>query len=160
MAEAGTTAAPAAQPGQLVDPYRAYNFKLLIKNVTEGHFTEVQRPRRARSSASPTGRPASTRSVRAVPGQVSVLAGDAALRPDLVDDLWDWLMERASRAGRRDASLDRHARPQRARPRSCAGTCRSAWPCEWHGAPLDASSRELAIETLILAHEGIERDRP
>ena len=31
----------AAQPGTWVDPHRAHNFKLLINNVTEGHFTEV-----------------------------------------------------------------------------------------------------------------------
>ena len=29
------TAAPAAQPGNLVDPLRAYNFKLLINGVTD-----------------------------------------------------------------------------------------------------------------------------
>ena len=27
-------------PGAPVDPYRAYNFKLLINGVTNGHFTE------------------------------------------------------------------------------------------------------------------------
>ena len=32
-----------------------------------------------------------------------------------------------------------------------------AWPCEWRGAPLSTSSHDLAIETLVLAHEGITR---
>ena len=41
MTQPTTAAAPAAQPGNWVDPLRAYNFKLLINNVTEGHFTEV-----------------------------------------------------------------------------------------------------------------------
>src|SRR5262245_62187593 len=43
MPEAAETAAPAtpgAQPGTFVDPFRAYNFKLQIQGVTEGHFTE------------------------------------------------------------------------------------------------------------------------
>jgi phage tail-like protein len=35
---------------------------------------------------------------------------------------------------------------------------RSAWPQEWYGAPLDAMSRELAIESLVLAHEGLTRE--
>src|SRR3954467_15911072 len=39
MAELAAT--PAAAPGGQVDPYRAYNFKLLINGVTNGHFTEV-----------------------------------------------------------------------------------------------------------------------
>ena len=34
----------------------------------------------------------------------------------------------------------------------------NAWPQEWYGAPLDAMSRELAIETLVLAHEGLHRE--
>ena len=29
-----------AQPGVFIDPFRAYNFKLVIQGVTEGHFTE------------------------------------------------------------------------------------------------------------------------
>src|SRR5918995_49872 len=32
--------AEAAAPGTVEDPYRAYNFKLLIQGVAEGHFTE------------------------------------------------------------------------------------------------------------------------
>src|SRR5436305_15223709 len=41
--EAGNMAPGAAQsgaqPGVFNDPYRAYNFKLVIQGVTEGHFT-------------------------------------------------------------------------------------------------------------------------
>ena len=33
----------------------------------------------------------------------------------------------------------------------------NAWPQEWYGAPLNAMSQELAIETLVLAHEGLDR---
>jgi hypothetical protein len=38
-AQQGQSAAP-AQTGAWTDPYRAYNFKLEIQGVTEGHFTE------------------------------------------------------------------------------------------------------------------------
>ena len=34
----------------------------------------------------------------------------------------------------------------------------NAWPQEWNGAPLNAMSQELAIETLVLAHEGLNRE--
>lgn len=33
--------APAAQPGNWVDPHRSYNFELIIDKVASGHFTEV-----------------------------------------------------------------------------------------------------------------------
>lgn len=36
-------------------------------------------------------------------------------------------------------------------------TLANAWASEWHGAVLDAMSHELAIETLVIAHEGIQR---
>jgi phage tail-like protein len=33
----------------------------------------------------------------------------------------------------------------------------NAWPARWRGAPLDALNREIAIETLTLVYETIER---
>ena len=33
----------------------------------------------------------------------------------------------------------------------------SGWPCKYIGPTLDAKSNEVAIETLELAHEGLER---
>ena len=43
MPEAAQSTQPTssgAQPGTFIDPYRAYNFKLQIQGVTEGHFTQ------------------------------------------------------------------------------------------------------------------------
>jgi hypothetical protein len=36
-------AATATAPGAYVDPYRAFNFKMEVQGITEGHFTEVSR---------------------------------------------------------------------------------------------------------------------
>jgi phage tail-like protein len=33
----------------------------------------------------------------------------------------------------------------------------SAWPAEWQGPAFNATGSDIAIETLILAHEGITR---
>ncbi len=33
---------------------------------------------------------------------------------------------------------------------------RNGWPAKWEGPDLDASSSEVAIETLEIAHEGLE----
>jgi phage tail-like protein len=35
-------------------------------------------------------------------------------------------------------------------------TFRDGWPCKWDGPDLDASKNEVAIETLEIAHEGLE----
>jgi phage tail-like protein len=150
------TASPAAQPGNLIDPYRAYNFKLLINNVTEGHFTEVAGlgVQVERISYREAG---NNTVVRAIPGRVTYPA--VTLRYGLTSsaDLWDWLMTAVEgRVDRRNVSvvmLD---------PGGSSEVLRwnllNAWPEEWYGAPLDAMSRALAIETLVLAHEGMQRE--
>jgi phage tail-like protein len=151
-----TTARPAAQPGNWVDPYRAYNFKLLINNVTEGHFTEVTGlgVKVERISYREAGNNAI---VRAVPGRVTY--PPVTLRYGLTGspELWDWLMTAVEgRVSRRNASivmLDSSGSAEVLR-----WNLLNAWPQEWFGAPLDAMSRELAIETLVLAHEGLQRE--
>ena len=38
----------------------------------------------------------------------------------------------------------------------CSWTFYNAWPCKWEIAEFDASKSELSIETLELAHDGID----
>lgn len=154
MAEA--VARPAASPGTWVDPYRAYNFKLLVNNVTEGHFTAVSGlgVRVERIAYREAGANAI---VRAVPGQVTYEPVTLSYGLTAATELWDWLMAAVEgRVSRRNVSiavLDASGAAEVLR-----WNLLNAWPCEWHGAPLDAMSRELAIESLTLAHEGLERD--
>jgi phage tail-like protein len=151
------TASPAAQPGNWVDPLRAYNFKLLINNVTEGHFTEVSGMSVAveRISYREGG---NNSVVRAIPGRVTYAA--VTLRFGLTSssqELWDWLMSAVEgKVSRRNISivmLDASGSGEAMR-----WNLINAWPQEWNGAPLNALSQELAIETLVLAHEGLNRE--
>jgi phage tail-like protein len=145
-----------ASPGTWIDPYRAYNFKLVINNVTEGHFTEVT-GLGVRIEQIAYREAGANAIVRAVPGQVTYSA--VSLRYGLTAsvELWDWLMTAVEgRVERRNVSiamLDSTGSAEVLR-----WNLLNAWPTEWHGAPLDAMTRELAIETLTLAHEGLERD--
>jgi phage tail-like protein len=149
------TAAPAAQPGNWVDPLRAYNFKLLINNVTEGHFTEVSGlgVKVERISYREGG----NTTVRAIPGRVTYAAVTLRFGLTASQELWDWLMSAvAGRVVRRNVSvvmLDSSGSAEVLR-----WNLINAWPQEWYGAPLDALSQELAIETLVLAHEGLQRE--
>lgn len=148
--------AHSAQPGTWVDPYRAYNFKLLVNNVTNGHFTEVSGlgVKVERISYREAG---NNSTVRAVPGRVTY--PPVTLRFGLTSsaELWDWLMTAVhGQVSRRNASivmLDAAGATEVLR-----WNLLNAWPQEWYGAPLDAMSRDLAIETLVLAHEGLERE--
>lgn len=155
MAEA--EAKPAAQPGNWKDPYRAYNFKLSFEdNITEGHFTEV----------SGLGvhieridyRPAGANSVvLAVPGRVSY--PPVSLRFGLTDSmvLWDWLMASVEGNVRRRNTTIAVLQPNGSTD-AVRWNLSRAWPMSWSGAPLDTLSRQVAIETLTLAHEGITRE--
>ncbi len=149
-------ARPAAQPGNWVDPYRAYNFKLLINNVTEGHFTEVTGlgVKVDRISYREAGNNAI---VRAVPGRVTYSSVTLRFGLTSSQELWDWLITAVEgRVSRRNVSivmLDSSGVSEVLR-----WNLLNAWPEEWYGAPLDAMSRELAIETLVLAHEGLQRE--
>ena len=150
------TATPAAQPGNLVDPLRAYNFKLLVNNVTEGHFTEVvglgvQVERIAYREGGNNAQ------VRAIPGRVTYAAVTLRFGLTASQELWDWLMAAVEgRVSRRNVSivmLDSTGATEVLR-----WNLINAWPQEWYGAPLNAMSQELAIETLVLAHEGLHRE--
>jgi phage tail-like protein len=150
------TASPAAQPGNLTDPFRAYNFKLLVNNVTEGHFTEVSGLGVQVERIS--YREAGTNSVvRAVPGRVTYPAVTLRYGLTSATELWDWLMTAVEgRVNRRNVSvvmLDSGGATEVLR-----WNLLNAWPQDWYGAPLDAMSRALAIETLVLAHEGMQRE--
>lgn len=142
-------------PGIVADPFRAYNFKLIINNLTEGHFTEVSGLGVKVETIS--YREAGSKSVvRAIPGRVTY--SPVTLRFGLTSsaELWEWLMTAVEgKVSRRNASivmLDSSGVSEALR-----WDLADAWPQEWYGAPLDALSRELAVETLVLAHDGIKR---
>lgn len=146
---------PAAQPGNWIDPYRAYNFELIVDKVAGGHFTEVSGlgVRIERISYREAGL---NSVVRMVPGRA--IYSPVVLKSGLTSstELWDWLMTAVS--GQVDRRLAQIVlRDPSGTSEVMRWTLANAWPSEWHGAVLDAMSHELAIETLVIAHEGLQR---
>jgi phage tail-like protein len=151
------TAQPAAQPGTWKDPYRAYNFKLSFEdNITEGAFTEVSGlgAQIERIEFRPAG---SNSAVLSVPGRVSY--PPVSLRFGLTDSqvLWDWLVTAIDGNVRRRNTTITVQQPDGTQD-AVRWHLSRAWPMAWAGAPLDTLSRQVAIETLTLAHEGITRE--
>ncbi len=159
MAEAAATqpqtAPSGAQPGVFVDPYRAYNFKLVIQGVTEGHFTEcsglgikVQVIKYREGGTSQV--------IRCIPGPVEY--ADITLRYGLTAsrDLWDWLMTAVQgKVDRKNVSIllldsDGVAEVMR-------WDLVNTWIAEWRGSVLNAMQREVAIESLTLVFETLQR---
>jgi len=146
--------ADGARPGAWVDPYRAYNFKLVIQGVTEGHFVECSgmsvriEPIRYQEGGSTT--------VHQIPGPID--HGDVTLSYGLTAsrELWDWFL-----SGLRGSVDRRNVSILMLGSDGAEEVMRwdliNAWPSEWRGAPLDALAREVAIESVTLVFESLGR---
>lgn len=149
------TSQSGAQPGTVAEPYRAYNFKLIVQGITEGHFTEcsglgmrvdVIRYREGGTS----------QVVHCIPGPVEY--ADISLRYGLTasQELFDWFMSAVNgRVQRKNVSivmLDSSGVSETMR-----WDLFNAWPSEWRGAVLNAIDREVAIESLTLVFETLQR---
>jgi phage tail-like protein len=144
-----------ARTGRVVDPYRAYNFKLEIQGVTEGHFTECT-GLGVKVSDIKYREGGVNQIVRRLPGHVDY--ADVTLRYGLTSsaELWNWFMTSVNgKVERRNVSIVMLA------PDGVTEALRwnliAAWPSEWRGAPLDAMAQEAAIESLTLVFESLDR---
>lgn len=144
-----------AETGRTVDPYRAYNFKLEIQGVTEGHFTECT-GLGVKVSDIKYREGGVSQIVRRLPGRVEY--ADVTLRYGLTTstELWAWFLTSINgNVERRNVSivmLDPDGVTEALR-----WNLLGSWPNEWKGAPLDALSQEAAIESLSLVFESLER---
>jgi phage tail-like protein len=144
-----------AQPGVATDPYRAYNFKLEIQGVTEGHFTECTNLG-IKVEAIKYREGGTSQLVRRLPGPVEY--GDITLRYGLTSstEIWRWFMTGVKgKVERKNVSivmLDADGVTEAFR-----WDLVSAWPSAWRGAPLDAMAREAAIEEVTLVFETLDR---
>jgi phage tail-like protein len=149
-------AKPAAQPGNVVDPLRAYNFNLIINNINSGHFVSasglnvfVDRILYREAGLNQI--------VRAIPGRVTYSPVTLRYGVTTSTDVWDWLMSavngQVSRRRVTIAVLDSTGANTALRL-----VLNDAWPEAVHFAELASQSRELAIDTLVLAHDGLVRE--
>jgi phage tail-like protein len=159
MPEAAETppAAPesGAQPGVFNDPYRSYNFKLVIQGVTEGHFTECTNMS-IKIDAIRYREGGQSQVIHRIPGQVEY--GDITLRYGLTssNELWTWLMSGVKgKVERKNVSI------VMLESDGVSEVLRwdlvNAWVSEWRGAPLDALGRQLAIESVTIVFETLDR---
>lgn len=137
-----------------VDPYRNYNFLVEIGGITQAGFTDV------------SGFGGSSEIVEyreggnigltlKLPGQVKF--NNITLKWGLTDssELYDWFRGvQRGQVDRRDGSiivLDLQGQEK------LRWNFFGAWPTKWDGPDFSAKSNEIAIDTLELAVENIER---
>ncbi len=141
--------------GAVVDPYRNYNFLVEIDGIAQGSFMEC------------SGLDATTESieyreggdnvtVRKLPGKTSY--GDITLKwgVNASKDLWTWRRQVIQgNVQRKNGSVvvyDLANSTEVARWNFVRG-----WPVKWEGPHFDAKGKDVAVETLTIAHEGIDR---
>jgi phage tail-like protein len=145
----------AAAAGTYVDPYRAFNFKIEIGGITEGHFTEVigLGARVAPISYREAG---NSQVVHYVPGRVEY--SEVTLRYGVTRsrELFEWfktgIVGRVQRKNLSIVLFDADGTTEVMR-----WNLVNAWATEWRGSLLDAHSQEVAIESLTLVCESLDR---
>ena len=138
------------------DPFRAYNFALLIDGEEAGRFTEASGlgikvdsiEYREGGVDSPLGR---------LPGQTRYNPLTLRYGVSRSRTLWDWFSATISgEVQRRDVALvlsDNDGTTEAFR-----WTLHDAWIADWRAAQLDASENEIAIESMTIVYESLERD--
>lgn len=140
-----------------VDPFVAYNFKVEVSGIQRAGFREVSGLdsaidvidyREGGDNTTTQKKPGMTK--------YSNIVLKRGITADGYLQSWHkrWIQGDPS-VTRLDGSIvlyDRDGTTQRAR-----WNFTKAWPAKWTGPSFNAEGKELAIETLELAHEGVER---
>lgn len=147
-----------AATGERADPYGQYNFTLSIDSTNIAGFTEctgldaeIQRID-YREGADTRQNP------RKLRGMVTYT--DITLRRGYTQDrdLWDWYNKILS------GTMDRRSIDitllNEARQEVLMWTISDAWICAWKGPALNATTNEVAIEEVIICHEGLQLADP
>jgi phage tail-like protein len=140
--------------GDRRDPYRSYNFLVEIDGITRAGFQECsgldtsQDPIEYREGTDPL-------TPRKLPGIVKF--SNITLKWGLTDDaeLWEWRKKVSDGTiERKNGSivLMNDAGEEKAR-----WNFREGWPTKWTGPTFNATGTDVAVETLEIAHEGVEK---
>jgi phage tail-like protein len=140
--------------GQRVDPYRNFNFLVEIDGITQAGFSDASgfgadnTPIEYREGGE-------NRTVRKLPGMTKY--NNIVLKWGLTDsrELYDWFRDVVNgKINRKNGSIIvLNMQGQEV----VRWNFYNAWPSKWDGPDFSAKGTDVAIETLELAHEGIER---
>ncbi|MGE0464351.1 MAG: phage tail protein [Vicinamibacterales bacterium] len=134
------------------DPFHGFNFRVEIDGVAVAAFAQVS------GLSSETDvveyREGADFRARKLPG-LTKYANIVLKRGITVDrSLWEW--RKAITNGRIDRRNGAIILMDAERNEVARWTFVEGWPAKWEGPDLDARSNDVAIETLEIAHEGLE----
>jgi phage tail-like protein len=141
-------------PPQRNDPYKAFNFLVEIDGIARAAFSEVTGLES--ETAVIEYRTGDDALIRKLPGLTR--HANIVLRRGVTQDheLWEW--RKNIRQGNPDRRNGRIILLDDQRTEVVRWNFYSGWPCKWQGPAFNAKANEVAIETLEIAHEGLELD--
>ena len=144
-----------AQTGDRVDPFRNFNFLVEIDGIAQASFSECS-GLEATTESIETREGGDNTTVRKLPGKTTY--SDITLKWGLTasTELWAWRQRVI------DGSVDRKngsivVYDLANKNEVARWNFVRAWPMKWDGPTFDAKGKDIAVETLVLAHEGITR---
>jgi phage tail-like protein len=136
------------------DPFNGYNFAVEMDGITRMGFKQCSGLDSSTAATKYREGTDPTLAQRQLPGLLSF--SNISLQRGITDDhaLWDWRNTVMTGAPvRRTISIILRDDAGNERIRWNIKNC---WPVKWSGPSFDATSDAVAIETLELAHEGVE----
>ncbi len=139
-----------------IDPYRNYNFKLLVGGEPWAHFTQIS-GLEADVVAIRYREGGANQVTHRLPGPVTY--GDVTLHYGLTADrrCFDWFLTAVEgKVERRNVTVvlvDADGGTEVIR-----WDLLNAWPRAWKGSDLHAQGKEVAVETITLVFETLKRD--
>jgi phage tail-like protein len=136
------------------DPYKVFRFRVEINGLTAASFSEVG-GLESETTVIEYRTGTDPNVVRKLPGLTTY--SNIVLKRGVTDDaeLWNW------RKRVIEGTVDRHNGSIVLQDDSGADQVRwnfrNGWPCKLQGPYLNAHGNDVAIETLEIAHEGLER---
>ena len=141
--------------GERRDPYAAFNFLVEIDGITRAGFSEVSGLDSETDVIEYRAGDDTDLTSSKLPGRTKF--SNIVLKRGVTDDaeLWQWrkkVMDGTTERKNGSIVLLNEARVEKVR-----WNFREGWLTKWVGPDLKADGNEVAIETLEIAHEGVER---
>lgn len=136
------------------DPFLGHNFAVELDGITSTGFKECSGLDCSQTAIDYREGTDATLGKRKIPGLLNWT--NISLKRGITSDrnLWEWQLKAAK------GGVDRRAISiimlSEAGEEVMRWNIRNAWPVKWSGPAFDAASDNVAIESLELAHEGIE----
>ncbi|MGH8612114.1 MAG: phage tail protein [Gammaproteobacteria bacterium] len=140
--------------GKRNDPYGQFNFLIEIDGVVQGGFSEASGLTTDTNITEYREGNEQQGTTRKLPGLIKY--NNIMLKRGWTKDrsLWEWYKKvidgKTQRASGAIVLLDE------ARNEALRWNFREGWPSKWEGPALNGKTSEVAVETLEIAHEGLE----